>query len=111
MTPSQYTLAALIAAVLGTGALAPRARAQGAEDLYQHKCAICHGNDGAGHTMKGRKLKVKDLSSAAVQKLTDAQIAQVIAKGKKPNMDGFAGDFTPAQIADLVKYVRTFAKP
>ncbi|HVA63697.1 MAG TPA: cytochrome c [Terriglobales bacterium] len=111
MIPTRLSLALLITAALGSSALATRARAQGAEDLYLHKCAICHGNDGAAHTMKGRKLKVKDLRSAEVQKLTDAQITQVIAKGKAPNMDGFADDFTPAQIADLVKFVRSLAKP
>ena len=82
--------------------------------LFRHKCAICHGNDGAAHTMKARKIeqqdhvKVKDLRSAEVQsKLTDAQMAKFIADGKQPGMDGFGKEFTKAQIQDLVKYIRS----
>ena len=54
-------------------------------------------------------LKASDLHGADVQKLTDAELKQVISNGKN-NMPAFAGQVTAAEIDDLVKYVRTFAK-
>ena len=40
---------------------AASAWAQGdAKDLYLSKCATCHGQDGAGKTAMGKKLKVQD---------------------------------------------------
>ena len=114
-----WTLLALAAATLATATLAPPLGAQtpsaaSSEDLFRHKCAVCHGNDGAANTMKARKIlaqdhvKVKDLRQPAVQaKLTDAQMAQWIGKGKQPGMDGFAKELTPTQIQGLVLYVRS----
>ena len=50
-----------------------------AEDTYTETCAICHGADGAGQTARGKKLKLKDLRSPEVQKLTDQYIAKLDA--------------------------------
>lgn len=102
--------AALALALVAGLAFAPAAHAQGAQELYQQNCAVCHGPDGAGHTLKGRKLKVKDLTSAEVQKLSDAQLAEAIAKGKPPNMDGFSGQLSKAQIDSLVALIRQLGK-
>ncbi len=117
MKSSTFT-SALLAAAAATLMLAPlSAQSAATADLYNHKCATCHGKDGAAHTLKAAKIlkedkvQVKDLRSAEVQqKLTDADIAKMIAEGKQPGMDGFAKDFTKAQIEDLVKYVRSLKK-
>ena len=53
-----------------------------AEDTYMETCAICHGADGAGQTARGKKLKLKDLRSPEVQKLTDAQLTEIIEIGR-----------------------------
>lgn len=50
--------------------------------VFKTKCAPCHGADGSGQTSVGRSLKVRDLRSAEVQKLTDAEITKVLADGK-----------------------------
>src|SRR5579863_5648119 len=55
---------------------------------YKAKCSACHGPDGSGATTMGKMMKVKDLRSAEVQKQTDAQLAEIIAKGKSP-MQGY----------------------
>lgn len=78
-------------------------------DVYKSKCAACHGADGKGETDTGKNLKVKDLGSAEVQKMSDAELTTIIAKGKKP-MPGYEGKLTDDQISDLVKWIRTLKK-
>ena len=76
---------------------------------YKAKCATCHGPDGKGDTAMGKTMKVKDLGSAEVQKQSDADVATIIEKGKKP-MPGYEGKLTKEQIDSLVKYVRSLKK-
>ena len=57
----------------------------------------------------GKTMKVKDLGSAEVQKQSDADVATIIEKGKKP-MPGYEGKLTKEQIDGLVKYVRSLKK-
>lgn len=78
-------------------------------DLYKAKCASCHGASGAGDTTIGKNLKLKDLGSAEVQKLSDAELTSVIEKGKKP-MPAYDGKLTKDQIQEVVKYVRSLKK-
>ena len=78
-------------------------------DVYKSKCATCHGADGKGDTPAGKNMKVKDLASEDVQKQSDADLAGVIEKGKKP-MPAYEGKLTKDQIDGLVKWVRTLKK-
>jgi mono/diheme cytochrome c family protein len=70
---------------------------------------VCHGADGAGKTAKGKKLKVKDVRET-VKKLTAEQMAEVVAKGKDPDMEGYAKQFNADQIRAIVQYYRSLAK-
>lgn len=76
---------------------------------YKSKCATCHGPEGKGDTAMGKSMKVKDLASDEVQKQSDADLAGIIAKGKKP-MPGYEGKLTKEQIDGLVKYIRIIKK-
>jgi len=78
-------------------------------DVFKSKCASCHGADGKGDTPAGKKMNVKDLASDDVQKQSDADLAAVIEKGKKP-MPGYEGKVTKEQIDGLVKWIRTLKK-
>ena len=78
-------------------------------DVYKSKCASCHGADGKGDTPAGKNMKVKDLASEDVQKQSDADLAGVIEKGKKP-MPGYEGKISKDQIDGLVKWVRSLKK-
>jgi len=78
-------------------------------DVYKSKCATCHRADGKGDTPAGKNMKVKDLASEDVQKQSDADLAGVIEKGKKP-MPAYEGKLTKDQIDGLVKWVRTLKK-
>ncbi len=75
-------------------------------------CASCHGKDGKGGTMMGRKLGIKDLSDPKVQAaFTDADATKAIKEGVTENgtekMKAFGGKLSDADIAALVAYVRT----
>ena len=78
-------------------------------DVFKSKCASCHGADGKGDTPAGKKMNVKDLASDDVQKQSDADLAGVIEKGKKP-MPGYEGKLTKDQIDGMVKWIRTLKK-
>ncbi len=90
--------------------LAPPLRAQDAAALYKSKCATCHGPDGTGNIPTGKALGVTDLTSADVQKQTDAQLTDSIANGKGKKMPAFKGKVTDDQIKGLVGYIRELGK-
>jgi len=99
-------------------ALAFAAAASAAEtgENWTKNCAACHGSDGAGHTKAGRKLDVKDLTSATVQKgFTDDEAFASVKNGQKDKdgtekMKPFADKLSDDEIKALVAYVRTLAK-
>ncbi|MFZ1916171.1 MAG: cytochrome c [Terriglobales bacterium] len=72
---------------------------------YKAKCAMCHGANGEGKAA----MKTKDFASADVQKMSDAELTDVIAKGKAP-MKGYESQLSKDQISDLVKWIRTLKK-
>jgi len=80
------------------------------KDVYGKKCAVCHGLDGSAKTAKGRKSKTKDVRLPEVQKMSDQQWHDIIAKGKGENMDGYGKELTDDQIHGLVQYMRDLAK-
>ncbi|MDR3722829.1 MAG: cytochrome c [Candidatus Acidoferrales bacterium] len=80
------------------------------QDVYLDKCAVCHGKDGSGNTTKGRKLKVKDLRSPDAQKLSEAEMIDIVTKGKGKDMDGFEKELGKDTVKSLVTYYRALAK-
>ncbi|HET9785003.1 MAG TPA: c-type cytochrome [Terriglobales bacterium] len=105
-------IAKLTLAMAGLAALtwAAPPKPQDAGALFRKNCAVCHGADGHGQTAKGRKLKVKDLTSAEVQKLSDAELTKVITQGKPPDMDGYADQLSKEEIQAMVAYVHGLGK-
>ena len=79
------------------------------QKLFHEKCERCHGKDGSGNTSQGRAFNAADLSSADVQKKTDADFYAQIEKGKKA-MPPFGASLDKNQINDLITYVRQFGK-
>lgn len=103
---------ASVAFLLGLAslALAGTARAQAdAAKTFSANCTLCHGADGSGNTPTGKALKAKDLSSAEVQKETDATLAGIITKGQE-KMPAFGSKFSPDLIKSLVAYIRKLPK-
>jgi cytochrome c6 len=79
------------------------------EALFKAKCAMCHGADGSGKTPMGQSLKLPDLHSEQVQKMAEAEIKAVIAKGKN-KMPAYENKLNQEQIEKLVAYIRALAK-
>ncbi|HUO33732.1 MAG TPA: cytochrome c [Candidatus Acidoferrum sp.] len=97
--------------LLAVGALpAPGVRADAsAQKTYQAKCAGCHGADGKGQTGAGKALGAHDFSAPEIQKMSDAELAQIITNGKG-KMPPYGRSLSAAEIKDLVSYIRGFAK-
>ncbi len=93
----KHMLAAAILAV----SLSPVALAAGPADVFQAKCAACHGKDGKGQSDMAKKLGVKDLTAT---KLSAADAEKVIANGKG-KMTPWKGKLSDAEISALAKYV------
>jgi mono/diheme cytochrome c family protein len=93
-----FTFATALAVVL---ALPMAAQAQ-SDALYKSKCAMCHGAD-------GKKVAGHDLSSADVQKESDADLAATITNGKPPKMPAYKS-LSADDVKGLVAYIRTLKK-
>ena len=93
--------AAIIIASAGVGVAA-----DGAAIWAQH-CASCHGKDGSGNTMMGKKLGVKDYTKE--QGFSDAEATNIITNGKG-KMKGFKDKLSTADVKALVAYVRSLKK-
>jgi len=72
---------------------------------FRTKCAMCHGQDGGGSEI-GKSMNVPDLRSQAVQKLPDAELAQIISNGKG-GMPSFKNSLSEDQIHSLVAHIRS----
>ena len=83
----------------------PRPDSTAGNSTFRTKCAMCHGPDGRGSAV-GKSMNVPDLRSPVVQKLPDAQLAQIISEGKG-GMPSFKGSLSEDQIHSLVVYVRS----
>jgi cytochrome c6 len=79
------------------------------KSLFTSKCALCHGADASGQTAIGKSLKIPDLHSPEVQKLSDAELKAIISGGKN-KMPPFKGKLSDAQIDQVVSYIRELAK-
>ena len=75
--------------------------------LWNQHCASCHGKDGSGNTMMGKKLGLKDYTKE--QGFSDAEATNVIANGKG-KMKAYKGKLSDADVKALVAYVRSLKK-
>ncbi len=97
----------VLLALLACGLLAvctSAAVAQDAAATYKAKCAMCHGPDG-----KGGKMGTRDFASPEVKAETDAQLTEIMTKGKG-KMPAYDGKLKDTEIKDLVAHVRSLAK-
>ena len=75
--------------------------------LWGQHCASCHGKDGSGNTMMGKKLAIKDYTKD--QGFSDAEATNVIKNGKG-KMKGFKDKLSDADVKAMVAYVRSLKK-
>ena len=80
--------------------------AQDGAALYRSKCLACHGTDGGGRPA----IQGTNLLADAVKNASDADLIEAIARGGKKKLASHAYEtkgVKPAEIQELVKYVRT----
>ena len=114
-------IGALVGALFGTLVSAPASAEVDKKILrtWKAKCASCHGEDGKGATEQGKKMGVRDMTSAEFAKdLADAsKMKDAIANGikqtkngKTQEMEPYKDKLKPEDIDGLIAYVKTFKK-
>ena len=98
-------------ALIGVSAVAGLAAdAKAGQAVYDKSCKSCHGSDGTANPAIAKMLKVeiKDLKSAEVQGMSDADLKKVITEGSgkmKPVKTVSGGDAD-----NVVTYIRSLKK-
>jgi mono/diheme cytochrome c family protein len=77
--------------------------------VYKAKCASCHAADGSGSSPMGKKMGLRDLGSADVQKQTDEQLTAIVADGKA-KMPAYGAKLSAEEIKALVAHMRSMKK-
>lgn len=93
------------ALVLAALLAAPTARPEDRAELFNARCAGCHGADGRGRTAVGALLKAPDLTATRL----DAEgITKVVkdGRGKMKAMGGRLSETDASALADYVKALR-----
>jgi mono/diheme cytochrome c family protein len=97
-----------ITALLGCAALccATTLPAQDAgADIFNGKCAHCHGADGLANTPAGKAHHVPQLTAPEIVKMSDADLIAVIKNGKG-KMPSYGNRLTETQIEEAVQHIR-----
>lgn len=99
-----FTILALAGLSVATG-LAADAKAGAA--VYEKSCKQCHGVDGTANPAIAKMMKVdiKDLKSAEVHSMSDADLKKVVTEGKGKMKA--VKTVSPAEADEVVAYVRT----
>jgi mono/diheme cytochrome c family protein len=80
-------------------------------DLYESRCAKCHGKDGRAKTFAGKLKGARNFTDPKWQSdTTDEHIVNSITNGKK-GMPAFGAKLSEAEIASLAGYIRSFNGP
>ena len=90
----------------------------GAKFFKSIKCAACHGKDGKGQGPAAKAMKIKTADwtdKAAMEIVKDDFLKEIIGKGgkavsKSKRMPAYSKKLKPADIQDLIAYIRSFAK-
>jgi mono/diheme cytochrome c family protein len=87
----------------------PTLASAGSAVFKSQGCDLCHGTSGAGDTAIGKKNKIQDFRSAAVQSQSDASLAKTIREGKGPVSASIhkSMGLTSDQAAAVVAWIRT----
>ena len=95
--------------LIGLGSLTIPSFIQAQSDpakFFKTNCTLCHSEDGSGSSPTGKAMKAKDLRSTEVQSKTDAELLEVITKGKG-KMPAFGAKIKPDDGTKLVGYIRS----
>lgn len=100
----------VILGLLGSTWGPARAGEPNGKDLYQKKCALCHGADGVAKPMWAKQ-GARNFNDPAWQKeMTDDAITKVVTEGiPAKKMPTYKGQLKAEEIAAIVKHIRAFS--
>ncbi len=111
----------LLVALLLPPAPAAAADARGGAKISAERCAKCHGSTGKGDGEGLKKINadvtpIDWTNRAVMSKWSDQDLIKIIqqggkAVGKSKIMPAYHGKLSDAEIAELVTYIRSLAKP
>jgi len=100
-------------AIFATNSMAAGDAAKG-EKIFKANCVVCHGDkgDGKGPAAAGMTPPPRNFTSATEMKgIDDARLHKSIVEGRPGTpMVGFGKTLKPADIDDVIAYVKTFLK-
>ncbi len=83
--------------------------------IYKRDCAECHGADGHSDTNAAKVLRpppIKFADPVAMARVDDGRMYSAIKLGRPgTSMGGWGGLLNPAEIIDVMRYVRTLEEP
>ena len=106
MKRAAYTVAILLAFTFASRTSLAQ---NSASDIFKAKCEMCHGADGLSNTPVGKALGAHPYNSPDVLKLSDAQLSDIVKRGKN-KMPAFGTQLTDAQIKSLLPYIHSLQK-
>jgi mono/diheme cytochrome c family protein len=99
----------IVLSLAAAATLMQAADAAAGKAAYDKSCKSCHAADGAGNPAIAKMFKVdmRDLKSADVQAMSDADLMKIVTdgKGKMKPVTSASGS-----AADIVAYIRTWKK-
>jgi len=100
-------------AIFATNSMAAGDAAKG-EKIFKANCVVCHGDkgDGKGPAAAGMTPPPRNFTSPTDMKgIDDARLHKSIVEGRPGTpMVGFGKTLKPADIDDVIAYVKTFLK-
>ena len=107
MRLSNFALVAVLAAGLlyGEG----QNSVERGEAIFRLRCGGCHGLDGKAQTAIGKRQGMRNLTSANVQKQTDADLTRTIASGRG-RMPAYQMILGTERIKAVVAYIREMGR-
>jgi cytochrome c6 len=103
------SLVGLFVVVLLPWVVAVQAADEDGEQVYQSKCAMCHGKDGKSDTKAGQMTKSPDLTQKPWKGGTSLADVEKLLREGVGKMKGYEGKLSNAEISAAAGYVRTLA--
>ncbi len=97
----------------GAPSPAPTGIPEQGKDIFEDRCAVCHGKQGRGDGPEAPFLSPRPASliSAGTSVKTDAELLDIIANGKpRTSMPAWKDLLTEDQRRDVLAYIRTLVR-
>ena len=85
------------------------------QQIYNKRCAICHGISGDGNGRLAKSMKAPKPKSLIQSKLSDDELKQIISEGgisvsRSAGMPAWKTELSIIELDSVIKYIKTFRK-